>query len=262
MKIALICPYILSQPGGIRSHVFALQKEFGKNGHKAIVFGPRSRVPENYGSKVKLIGTGIPVNSLGTNATLSAAITPMAGWDLEKYKFDIIHFHQPFAPFLPAQLLLSSPGPNVATFHSYLEEEKIPSYGESYFSLTKNIIFPKLDKLIAVSDKAAGVFKRYTKRHFDIIPNGVDLSRFHPSVKPSHKFLDGKINVLYVGRLEKRKGVDYLIEAWGKLRKVKNIRLIIVGEGPMKEELHETVRERGLRNIVFEGAISEKVLPS
>ncbi|GAI02057.1 unnamed protein product, partial [marine sediment metagenome] len=50
--------------------------------------------------------------------------------------------------------------------------------------------------------------------YYNIIPNGVDLDHFSPDASPIDQFCDGKVNILFVGRLEKKKGLNYLVEAF------------------------------------------------
>jgi phosphatidylinositol alpha-mannosyltransferase len=150
----------------------------------------------------------------------------------------------------------------VATFHFYLEEEKRPPLFDSVLSLVGSTVFSRLSRLIAVSEKAALPFQKHTKQHFEIIPNGVDLTRFNPNVCPVKKYKDGKLNVLFVGRLEERKGVDFLLKAWAKFKRNKHIRLIIVGEGPLREDLLTLAKKLGISNVVFTGLMDDKTLPS
>jgi glycosyltransferase involved in cell wall biosynthesis len=84
-----------------------------------------------------------------------------------------------------------------------------------------------------------------------IIPNGVDTDYFHPP--PS----DARENqVVFIGSLIPRKGVNYLIEAMPQvLRAVPNVQLVLVGDGPLRRELEEFARRRGLEGKVqFTGA--------
>ena len=95
-----------------------------------------------------------------------------------------------------------------------------------------------------------------------VIPNGIDLEKFNPAVPKIKKFLDGKTNILFVGRIEERKGLIYLLKAYKILKKRhKNIRLIIVGEGNLKKECQNWAKEQKLRDVVFEGKIEGDKIP-
>ena len=81
--------------------------------------------------------------------------------------------------------------------------------------------------------------------------------------QPIAGYDDGKINILFVGRLEKRKGVNYLIDAYARLKKQHpNIRLIIVGPGVNLRRRYELkVRLKRLKDVVFTGGVRYEELP-
>jgi phosphatidylinositol alpha-mannosyltransferase len=119
----------------------------------------------------------------------------------------------------------------------------------------------RLDGLIAVSKTALKYFEKFKKPKI-VIPNGVDLEIFNPNHKKIEKFLDGKINLLFVGRIEERKGLIYLLRAFSILRKkYRNLRLIVAGDGPEKENCQKFVKEKKLNEVEFLGKV-EKELPS
>ena len=106
------------------------------------------------------------------------------------------------------------------------------------------------------------VFKEY-KGPKTVIPNGIDLEEFKSNGPKIKKFLDRKINILFLGRIEERKGLIYLLKAFKILtKKFSNLRLIVVGEGPLKTDLEKWVEKNKLKNVVFEGQISEEKAPS
>jgi len=75
--------------------------------------------------------------------------------------------------------------------------------------------------------------------------------------------LEGKKVILFVGRLIDLKGVDYLIEAFAKLsKKIENVVLLIVGDGPEKRKLESLTEELKLNNVIFTGNIDNKLLGS
>ena len=70
------------------------------------------------------------------------------------------------------------------------------------------------------------------------------------------------INILFVGRIEKRKGLIYLVRAFEILvKKYQNIRLIIVGEGTEEKKIKDYIKRRRISNIFFEGRVKEDNLP-
>ena len=91
----------------------------------------------------------------------------------------------------------------------------------------------------------------------------MDLEHFSPDVPPFEKFRDGKINIVFVGRLEKRKGVNYLLSAYEQVRKeIDNCRLILVGPSTRWSRWYEKkVKRKGWEDIVFTGYVSHEDLP-
>jgi phosphatidylinositol alpha-mannosyltransferase len=112
-----------------------------------------------------------------------------------------------------------------------------------------------LSEVTAVSKAATSYVGAYVAdEHIHFIPNGVDLDAYTPAKKGTIKK-----DILYVGRLEKRKGVKYLIDAYSILQQtITDQRLIIAGDGPDKEKLIRLVDEYGLHDKVdFLGFVTE-----
>ncbi|GAF84267.1 unnamed protein product [marine sediment metagenome] len=99
--------------------------------------------------------------------------------------------------------------------------------------------------------------------NYTIIPNGVDLEHFSPDVSPIDEFCDGKVNILFVGRLEKRKGLNYLLEAYRQAkREVPNSRLIVVGPGTrLRRKYEKQVVHKDIKDVVFVGHVGYDELP-
>lgn len=88
-----------------------------------------------------------------------------------------------------------------------------------------------------------------------IIPNGVDINNFVP-LPPNLR----ENVILYVGSLIKRKGVNYLIDAFcDVLSQLPDYRLVIIGDGPAAKDLQEQVTRLGIANNVdFYGFMSQE----
>ena len=88
------------------------------------------------------------------------------------------------------------------------------------------------------------------------------MSRFATPAPPIEEFQDGKLNILFVGRLEKRKGLKYLLGAFSKLKwKFPNTRLLVVGPGDAEREAYRFIAERHIEDVVFLGSWSFQDLP-
>ncbi|MDI6815448.1 MAG: glycosyltransferase family 4 protein, partial [Dehalococcoidales bacterium] len=77
------------------------------------------------------------------------------------------------------------------------------------------------------------------------------------------EFCDGKVNILFVGRLEKRKGLGYLLEAYKQIKQeIPNSRLIIVGPSTrLRKKYAKWVVQNGLKDVVFVGYVPYDELP-
>ena len=98
---------------------------------------------------------------------------------------------------------------------------------------------------------------RFFPGDYKVIPNGVNVGRFHRAV-PIARWQDGIPNILFVGRLEDRKGLPHLLKAFRLVRKTgAECRLLVVGSGPQEREARRYVMTRGLQNVEFLGRVSD-----
>lgn len=263
LKIGLVCQSSFSYAGGIQEHVLALAQHFKKRGLRVKILTPRSRVGEKYGREVSLVGGCLNFSGLiGTHATLSFADATTLQDYLETEKFDLLHLHNPFTPFLPWQTLERFNGPTVGTLHANLqsEESRFLPFAVDFLNL---LVAPRLSRFIAVSQAArACLWPQYWPRT-SVIPNGIDLRRFSPRQKPLPRWRDGCLNILYVGRFDERKGVMYLLEAFRKAQQSRaaSLRLLLVGNGSLLSLCREKVRREKIKNVVFCGYVSREDLP-
>jgi len=253
MKIALICPYDFAYPGGVANHICSLERRLTEMGHEVKVIAPASKDVNIFGDRFIPIGRPLPLPASGSvpRLALSPRLRPNVKEVLEEEKFDIIHLHEPFMPSLCTSVLRFSRTVNVGTFHAY---DGSPGYSflKPLSTFLLRILFPRLDGKIAVSKPARQFVSRYFPGDYQIIPNGVDTEHFSPHVSPIDKFCDGKLNILFVSRLEKRKGADYLLRAYQQVkREIPNSRLIIVGTGTVLRAKYKMwVEQKGLKDVV------------
>jgi phosphatidylinositol alpha-mannosyltransferase len=174
---------------------------------------------------------------------------------LEREQFDLLHFHEPFVPFLSPIILRLSTSVNIATFHAFGGFS--PSY--EFGSRVMKGSAERLHGRIAVSGAAKHFIDRYFPGDYKVIPNGVDVDRFQRAV-PIARWKDGKRNLLFVGRHEPRKGLLELLKAYRILRKTGcDCRLLVVGTGPLGREARRYVATRRLQGVEFLGRVSDEV---
>ncbi len=261
MKIAMVSPYDFTWPGGVTAHVAQLARELGRSGHEVQVLAPHSPSRESQDADLHVpLGRSVPLPSGGSIARVSLSwwLYPKVRALLRKEQFDVIHLHEPMAPILPLCVLEFSDSVNVGTFHA--------SYARQHlYRITHPIIKRWQQRLhgnIAVSPAARRYVNNTFPGDYEIIPNGIDFKHFSTDVAPMPQYQDGKINILFVGRLEKRKGLRYLLEAYGKLKwDLPNIRLIVVGPGNPDKESYRVMSSQNLQDVEFVGLVSYDDLP-
>jgi len=267
MKVGLISFHTFSQPGGIKRHILGLREEFKRRGIQSKIIVPRRKRAENYGKDVILLGTSFPFSVAGTQTDLDINFNPFAINEvLKKEKFDVLHFHNFTFPS-GLQILERSKALNILTFHASLEGVKFFKTFPFILPVFNKIIQWKMDGIIGVAPFNLKIFKNY-KGPTTVIPNGINLDEFNPKVAPIRKYMVNpeqrrRINILFLGRIEERKGLIYLLKALKILnKKFDNLRLIVVGEGPLKEHCQKWAKKNKLENVVFEKAISQEEVPS
>lgn len=262
MKVGLVSPYDYTHPGGVGEHVRHLGHWLRQLGHEVRTFAPSSRRDvESYTPDFYRIGRvfSIPANDSVARITLSFHLADRVNAILERERFDVLHFHEPLLPALPLTLLRMSKAPNVATFHAYARSNLGYYYGRPILRQYVR----HLDAAIAVSNPARDFVCRYFP-DLDprVVPNGIDVTRFRPGHPPIRHLRDDRVNVLFVGRLESRKGLRDLLLGFERMReRVPATRLIIVGDGPLRSRIHHLVEDRRLENVVLAGRVPDEVLP-
>jgi len=262
MKIGLVLPYNIALAGGVKEHVFAQQDELVRRGHDVVVITPQPR--ETYasdGRKVVLLGAATEIKSpQGTSYQISASVlTDEIDSMLEHERFDILHFHEPWVPVLSRQILSRSTTVNVATFHAKVPETMVSrTMAKAITPYTKPLL-RHIQAFTAVTEGAAEHLLSLADVNVEIIPNGVDLSFYRKPADFKRPAKQPK-TILYVGRLEHRKGVKYLLDALALVQaKQPGVRLVLIGDGPDRQKLEEQVEELGLKHVEFMGQASTEV---
>ena len=256
MKIGLVTPYIYPLPGGVNQHVRYLYENLRLRGHDVRIISSSHGLQRASEGDVIRIGRGfsMPANGSVGTITLSPRFLSQVRDVLEREQFDVLHFHEPFVPFLSLVVLGLSNSVNVATFHAF------GGFSPAY-QLGSRLMRPSIGRVhgrIAVSAVARHFIDRFFPGDYKVIPNGVDIGRFDRAV-PIAKWQDGTKNILFVGRFEPRKGLLDLLKAYRILRKTGcNCRLLVVGGGPQAKEARRYLATRKLGGVEFLGRVSDE----
>jgi len=233
-------------------------------GHEVKVIAPASKAISSFGDRFIPIGRPRPIPTSGSIArvTISPWLSSRIKAVLDQERFDVIHLHEPLMPMLCTTVLRLSPTANIGTFHAC---HGSPGYdfAKPFGKWILKRWFHRLHGKIAVSKPAMDFAHKYFPGYYNIIPNGVDVDHFSPDVPAIDEFGDGKLNILFVSRLEKRKGLNYLLDAFTQVKQeIPNSRLIIVGPGTrLRRKYERQVARSGLKDVVFTGLVPYEELP-
>lgn len=274
MKIALVCPYnMFERPGGVQTLVIALAEGLKSRHHEVKIITPRptgfkGKVPEGY----ILLGNTTKFNPamMGTTGAWTFDIDEKeVGEVLEAEKFDVINFHEPWAPILARQILQISQTAHVGTFHANFADSMVAKSIVNMFIPYGRGIGKKMHVFTAVSPAPASVLinkspnnnRRAAElvKNIKYIPNGVDNSLYKPPKKRTPLSGPGTKTIVYVGRLEKRKGVEWLVKAFKLLSdEMPHAYLLIGGEGGHRSRLEQMVKTYNIPNVNFLGYVTEE----
>jgi len=171
-----------------------------------------------------------------------------------KENWDVIHVNWPFPHGIFGYIAKRiCNAPMISTFHG---AELLLSRKFSFVKLFLRHAVYNSDAVTANSSFTASEINKLINTDVSVIPYGVTISTVpHEQSNVNEKY------ILFAGRLIKRKGIIYLIEAMKGVTRAFNIKLYIVGDGVEKPVLKERVKELGLQdNILFMGVVSNETL--
>ena len=251
--------YDYAHPGGVTEHVRNLAAGLRLRGHEVMIFAPCSASLRDQEADFIRVGRPFPIPTHGSVAriTVSFHLMNRIKHYVRDSGFDIIHYHEPLMPILPVTALRFSETCNVGTFHAFARSNVGYYYGKP---LLKRYV-RRLHARIAVSNSAREFVEHYFPGDYRIVPNGIDVRRFRQA-PPLPEFKDGMVNILFVGRLEYRKGLGYLLRAYEQLKPLyPNLRLIIAGDGPLRRWYGNFLARKQLPDVVMAGYVSSDDLP-
>lgn len=258
MKIGIVCPYDFFRHGAVQKLLQTLDAELTERGYDVRIITPR---PRSYKGAVpdRMIFVGqsakwnTPLNT--TNEIgLTLDISELEAM-LRAEHFDLLNVHEPEIPILGAQIAARADCPIVATFHATVPETAIGKTIELLRIPYARSIFKNLAFMTAVSDSAARFVREWSKLPVEIVPNYIDIPLYSTVPKG---VVRSDNTILYIGRLEKRKGVKYLLQAFAEIaERDKSVKLIIAGDGSDREKLEMWVENNKVPRVKFLGPVEE-----
>jgi len=272
-------PYI----SGLVTSEVMLKNALEKQGHEVyVVTANLESFKYEYDEKKRILKIpGVPTGIYDSRLTSIypvKAVNKIKSWNL-----DVIHSQTEFAIGTFARLFAKQYNiPLVHTYHT-LYEDYVHYITKGYFNKSSKKIVEYLTKfycdttateLIVPTNKIYKLFTEKYKfeRNIHIIPTGIEVERFYKEnqkeedielLKKELKINKKDFVLLFVGRLAEEKNVEFLIHSQSELvKKHKNIKLIIVGDGPDKEKYENYAKELGLDgNVIFTGKVAWQDMP-
>jgi phosphatidylinositol alpha-mannosyltransferase len=226
VRVAQVCPYSLTIPGGVQGQVLGLARSLRALGHETRVLAPCDGPPPDGG--VTPLGNSLPTASNGSIAPIapdfSCALRTIRA--LRDEGFDVVHLQEPLCPGPTMTALLFSDRPLIGTFHR-------AGVSSAYTALSPVVkrLANRLAVRAAVSKDALATAQAAMAGDYELAFNGIEVARF---AKAERVPTDGP-TVFFIGRHEDRKGLEVLLAALAWLPA--GVRLWVAGEGPQTAAL-------------------------
>jgi phosphatidyl-myo-inositol alpha-mannosyltransferase len=266
MKVGIVVPYSWSFWGGVQEHADHQARALRDLGVEAkILMGhdPPGRLtkllhpkegrhtrPPDY---VIPVGRSVivPANASLPNIILSPPAMMRMRRVFQEEQFDVVHVHEPYAPILSAFALAVADCPLVVTSHAAGDDLGWYPLGSKLWG----VLMKRIDYRIAVSESAKRSAEPYVGAPTEVIPNGIFLpERFDPGGRNG--------NVVFIGRNERRKGLEILLRAWPEVAAKTGAQLRVVGADPLSVRWLARRQGLSLERVDLLGGLSEENLTS
>ena len=264
MRVGIVSQAYYPRYGGITEHVHHTAVELRRRGHEVTIITShfRNNPEAGHSAGVERVGYNllVPFNRAFVDLTVGLTLRQQLRRLFRTYDFEVLHTHCPNAPSLPLFAVQEADCAQVGTFHATSGRSFLQDVFRRYLVRTVN----RLDARIAVSKTAEASTSCYYPGHYHVIPNGVDVERFHPRLEPLEPWIDPeRVNILFVGRLDPRKGLQYLLGAMPEVveRTRGRARLLIVGDSYLRSRFEAQVLPATRKFVHFVGHVPSADLP-
>lgn len=262
MKIGIVSQSYYPRYGGVTEHVHHTAVELRRRGHDVTIITSHFRRGETPEAGVERIGHNLLIPFNG--AFVDLAVGWRLRWQLQelfrRHRFDLVHTHAPVVPTLPLMAIQTAPCAQVGTFHTTGNPDKWLEVSCRFLRGSVR----RLHARIAVSHTARDFAAHFFPGDYHVVPNGVDIERFHPGLEPFPEWREpGTVNLLFVGRLDPRKGVHLLIAAMPEIARLARtpVRLLVVGDSYLRPKLEASVHPSVRDRVRFLGHVPSADLP-
>ncbi|HEX2481199.1 MAG TPA: glycosyltransferase [Methylomirabilota bacterium] len=259
MRIGLFTNNYFPMLGGVPTAVETIRRDLEALGHEVVIVAPRMAGADD-GGRWLIRVPAVPAPTYPDFA-LPLPLGPGLTRRLRALDLDVFHAHHPFLLGASARRLARASGrPFVFTYHTLYDRyahyvpllpRQVVARGairwSAGFADTADLVLAPSD-FVARRLRAQGV-----RRPIEVLPTGIDLDRFRPGDRADARrtlrlAADDRV-LLYVGRLDREKNLEFLLEAIARVR-VPRVRLLLVGRGTQAAALRRAAEARGVADRV------------
>jgi phosphatidylinositol alpha-mannosyltransferase len=256
VRIGVVTEDYFPSWGAVAEHVHGFAREARRLGHVVkIITGevPGTRRPEeDRVEDVVRVGAARPVLRRGSVGRVTSGAGAALREVLARERLDVLHVHAPLTPVLPLLALHHARVPVVGAFHPH----ERPGLLLRLSPAARQRYLDRLDAAVAVSPACLAPLGSRRPADVRIIPGGVDVERFARG-RRLRRFDDGKLNVLFAGRIERRNGLELLVAGFHRAWKQIEVRLLVLGDGPRLAAARARLPAELEEDVVFAGAAGE-----
>lgn len=280
MRVALFVETYLPYINGVVTHVNLLKEGLEKQGHTVLIVTADPNVKHHEIKNGVLYCPAVSIKKLYSYG-IAAPYNRRRMKLISEFNPDVIHIHQEFGIGMSGLYAAKTLNiPVVYTMHTMYDEYLYYVAHEAFMPIVRRLSHGYFKKIAKRSDRITGPSKKVSeyldkigvKKQVNVIPNSVELNKFNLDevdkeyglkIRKEYGIKEDDFVALFVGRLGKEKSVDILINYWKQeLSQDKNIKLLVVGEGPVRKELMEQAEELKITDqIYFAGKVEHEALP-
>ncbi len=263
MKIGLFSDTFYPEVNGVATSCLNLQRELSKRGHEVHVFAPKCKGWREYGNEYFHYINSVPLLALkDRNIALPGYASLSGALDL---KLDVVHTNSEFFVGVFGTAIAKLSGcAKVHTYHTiwadytyYITHGIADKTAQKIMEKYSGWWCEKFDRVIAPSGKTERLLRKYgVMSPIDIIPSGMDITRFAPEkhsrqeideIRRECGVQDGERVLINIGRIAREKNLEQVLRVFpALLERFPDVRFVIVGEGPMREELEKSAEKSGV----------------
>lgn len=257
LKVGFVYDDSLDSADGVAQYVKTLGAWLTSQDQEVRYLVGETKLKSWSGGRVYSLAKNLPVsfnrNRLSTPLPASKHVIREV---LDREHFDVLHIQMPHSPLF-AQRVVNMAAPRTAiigTFH-ILPAGQLSRVGSRLLRYTYGRGLGRFDRVMSVSAPAAEFARAIFGLKTEVVGNIIDTGRF----KPGNRRSERSAQIVFLGRLVKRKGCFQLLEAFKLLSPHRpSLKLIVAGNGPERHRLERFVQKNGLsRQVTFTGYVSE-----